>query len=111
MYWTKKLFSFVLTSFLISVIAFAFLRILPSDPAYLIASIDEGSHFDQEVYEFIQTKYHFNKPLLQQYIYWIKGLFVGNWCISLYTGQKVFHQLFIIYHPMMMLINLLISVL
>ena len=30
---------------------FAFLRILPSDPAYLIASIDEGSHFDQEIYE------------------------------------------------------------
>ena len=94
MYWAKKLFSFVLTSFLISVIAFAFLRILPSDPAYLIASIDEGSHFDQEVYEFIQTKYHFDKPLLQQYIYWVKGLFVGNWGISFYTGQKIFDQLF-----------------
>lgn len=73
------------TIFLVSVFVFFLQKLLPGDPALVLA----GEERDPETLAFIREKYHLNEPILTQYFYWISGMLRGDFGISLRTNQPV----------------------
>lgn len=73
------------TIFLVSVFVFCLQKLLPGDPALVLA----GEERDPETLAFIREKYHLNEPILTQYFYWVSGMLRGDFGISLRTNQPV----------------------
>ncbi|MET1414781.1 ABC transporter permease [Roseibium sp. HPY-6] len=73
------------TIFLVSVFVFFLQKLLPGDPALVLA----GEERDPETLAFIREKYHLNEPILLQYYYWVSGMLQGDFGISLRTNQPV----------------------
>ena len=73
-YVAKRLAISVLLIFIISVFSFMLIHILPGDPARLALGY-EASEADVQAY---RVELHLDKPLVTQYVLWIKGLFQGD---------------------------------
>ena len=73
------------TIILVSVFVFFLQKLLPGDPARVLA----GEERDPETLAFIREKYHLNEPILAQYFYWVGGMLRGDFGISLRTNQPV----------------------
>ncbi|MES0884918.1 ABC transporter permease [Roseibium sp. SCP14] len=73
------------TIILVSVFVFFLQKLLPGDPALVLA----GEERDPETLAFIREKYHLNEPILTQYFYWVGGMLQGHFGISLRTNQPV----------------------
>lgn len=73
------------TIILVSIFVFFLQKLLPGDPALVLA----GEERDPETLAFIREKYHLNEPILTQYFYWISGMLQGDFGISLRTNQPV----------------------
>lgn len=70
----KRLVQLIPTLFFVSVIIFSLQHLLPGDPALIMAGEDK----DPEVIEQIRRQYHLDQPIPIQYVYWIKGVFMGD---------------------------------
>jgi peptide/nickel transport system permease protein len=73
------------TLFLVSVFVFTLQKLLPGDPALILAGEDR----DQASIEFVREKYHLNEPIPLQYVYWITGVVQGDLGVSLRSSQPV----------------------
>ena len=91
-YLIRRLIGLVATLFLSSIIIFSLVRVLPGDPAAVLAATDEG-FIDQELRESIEKRFGLTDPLPVQYGRWMKGALTGDWGISIYTGVPVFGQI------------------
>ncbi len=69
-YLVRRLLGLIPTLFLISIVVFSITRVLPGDPAAMLATYEEGI-IDEERRLFINEKYHLNDPLPQQYSRWL----------------------------------------
>ncbi|WP_299470943.1 ABC transporter permease [uncultured Roseibium sp.] len=81
----RRLVIAIPTIFLVSVFVFFLQKLLPGDPALVLA----GEERDPETLAFIREKYHLNEPILLQYFYWVSGMLRGDFGISLRTNQPV----------------------
>lgn len=75
----------IITVLLISTIVFLVTRVIPGDPALVIAGID-ASETDIEA---IRTKLGTDKPILTQYIQWVWKVFSFDFGNSMISGQPV----------------------
>ena len=91
-YLVRRLLGLIATLFISTVIIFSLVRVLPGDPAAVLAATDEG-FIDQALRESIEKRFGLNDPLPVQYGRWMKGALTGNWGISIYTGVPVFTQI------------------
>lgn len=73
------------TLVLVSVFVFFLQKLLPGDPALVLA----GEERDPETLAFIREKYHLNEPIHVQYLLWVAGMVQGDFGISLRTNQPV----------------------
>ena len=73
------------TLVLVSVFIFLLQKLLPGDPALVLA----GEERDPETLAFIREKYHLNEPILIQYLLWVAAMLQGDFGISLRTNQPV----------------------
>ena len=71
------------------VLVFVISRVIPSDPAALVA----GEMATPEQVAELRQRYHFDKPLYEQLVIYFEELFRGNLGTSLYSGRKVFDDL------------------
>ena len=92
-YLIRRVLNLIPVFFIISVVVFAMVRVLPGDPARLLAAVDETGFVDPKVLAAIEERYGLNKPLLVQYTDWMWGLFRGDWGTSIFSSQKVFPQI------------------
>ena len=92
LYVVRRGIGLLLTLFVISVVAFVLVRMLPGDPAYLLSAVDEGSHIDQDVYKSITAKFALDRPIIAQYVSWLIAVLRGDWGISYFSRQEVFPQ-------------------
>ena len=79
--------------FFISVMVFALTRILPGDPARLLAAVDESGVADPAVLAAITEKYGLDDPLHEQYLRWVKDVARGDWGTSIFSGQDIYPQI------------------
>jgi peptide/nickel transport system permease protein len=81
----KRLLQIVPTLFFVSLLIFSLQRLLPGDPARVMA----GEERDPEAIEQIRRQYHLDRPLPVQYVYWIKGVLSGDLGESMRLKQPV----------------------
>src|SRR3546814_5631399 len=84
-YIIRRLAIAVPTLVLVSIFVFTLQKLLPGDPALVMA----GEGRDPASIDFIRAKYHLNEPVVTQYVYWIKAVLQGGVGVSLRTSQPV----------------------
>lgn len=92
-YLVRRLLNMLPTLLLVSLGVFALVRWLPSDPARLLAGVDESGAIDPALYARIKQELGLDRPLLVQYSAWIAGVVRGNWGKSYLSGIEVFPQI------------------
>lgn len=75
----------ILTVLLISTIVFVVIRVIPGDPALVIAGLDAS----QSDIDAIRTKLGTDKPILSQYVNWIWDVLRFDFGDSMISGQPV----------------------
>ncbi len=81
----KRLLIAIPTLILISLFVFSLQKLLPGDPALVMA----GEQRDPAAIAFIREKYHLNEPIPMQYLYWVGGMAHGDFGTSLRTNEPV----------------------
>jgi len=84
-YILRRLAIAIPTLILVSIFVFVLQKLLPGDPALVLA----GEERDPEMLAFIREKYRLNDPIIYQYFYWMSGVVQGDLGVSLRTGQPV----------------------
>ena len=85
----KRFFRLILTVLLVSTIIFFVIRVIPGDPAAVIAGID-ASQADVAA---IRSQLGTDKPLSVQYIHWLKSVASFDFGNSMITGESVTKQI------------------
>ncbi len=75
----------------VSIIAFAFIRLLPGDPILLIAG-ERG--ISEERYAELRQAYGFDRPIFVQYFDYLVGLLTGDFGESIVTKRAVLEEFF-----------------
>jgi len=81
----RRLLIAIPTLILVSVFVFFLQKLLPGDPALVLA----GEERDPETLAFIREKYHLNEPIIVQYVLWVGAMLQGDFGVSLRTNQPV----------------------
>jgi peptide/nickel transport system permease protein len=92
-YFVRRQLNMIPTLHLVSLVVFALVRWLPSDPARLLAGVDESGAIDPALYARIKKDLGFDQPILVQYVSWLGGIVSGNWGKSYLSGMEVFPQI------------------
>ena len=88
-YVVKRILSMIPLLFVVSVIVFLFIHLIPGDPARQIAGVDATiGEIDA-----IRDQLGLNKPLVTQYVTWVTGIFQGNLGISYSNNMTVMELL------------------
>lgn len=90
----KRITGIIPTIILISIFVFMFVRLIPGEPARLVAG-DEASY---ETVEMIREELGLNKPVVRQYIDWVSDIFHGDLGNSIKTGKPVTYEISLRYH-------------
>lgn len=93
-YIVVRLFQGLIVIFLISVVTFAIMRLLPGDPVFLL--LGEGKiRISEEQMDAIRHKWGLDKPYHEQYLVWVSNMFRGDFGDSLIrTGVPVRDMIF-----------------
>jgi len=81
----KRLLLSIFVIFGLSILIFIISRVVPGDPARMAL----GPRAPEEVVQNLRHKMYLDKPLVEQYVYWIKGVLSGDFGHSLMTNRKV----------------------
>lgn len=84
-YILKRALTAIPTLIIVSIMVFAVQRMLPGDPALILA----GDERDPQVIEFIRERYRLNDPLPVQYVAWLGQVLRGDLGQSFRTRQPV----------------------
>ncbi|MDO5725969.1 MAG: ABC transporter permease subunit [Tissierellia bacterium] len=88
-YILKRLLNMIPTLFIVSLVVFMFIHLIPGDPARQIVGHDATI----EEVELVREKLGLKDPLHIQYINFMKGILSGNWGESLKTGLPVWQMI------------------
>ncbi len=84
-YILRRVMTAIPTLLIVTVMVFAVQRMLPGDPALVLA----GEERDPQVIEFIRDRYRLNDPVPVQYVAWLGQVVQGNLGQSFRTRQPV----------------------
>jgi peptide/nickel transport system permease protein len=86
----RRLLLAVLTLWLVTLVVFFALRLLPGDPLiiFLGESASSGS-MSMEQIEHLRVEYGLDKPVVIQYLTWLGGILMGNLGTSIHYHEKV----------------------
>ena len=92
-YTIKRILQLIPTLFIVSVITFLMVRMIPGDPIELLYGISEGGGNDEAYIEYMREQYGLNDPLPVQYLNYMKGVFQGDLGESIYTHKPITTEL------------------
>jgi peptide/nickel transport system permease protein len=94
-YIAKRSVLFIPTLFIVTVLVFAILRVVPGDPAVLILGGEEGDDdYSQEQLDALRAKLGTDKPIYIQYLKWVGKMLKGDFGTSyFYEGDQVFDDI------------------
>ncbi|WP_031274457.1 MULTISPECIES: glutathione ABC transporter permease GsiC [Pelistega] len=98
-YIIKRILGMIPTLFIICVVVFLFVHILPGDPAVLAA----GPEADAETVELVRKSLGLHLPLHEQFIHYMGNLFHGDLGTSLRSKRPVLTEIATRFNPTMML--------
>jgi peptide/nickel transport system permease protein len=86
-YALRRIGQLVVVTFIISVLTFLLVHLLPGNPATVILGTNDNPHNQAVLYKQLGL----NKPLFQQYLTWLNAVFHGNLGQSYLNHQSVTH--------------------
>lgn len=92
-YILKRILQLIPTLFLVSIVVFLMVRIIPGDPITLLYGISEGGGTSEEMIEAMKDQYGLNDPLIVQYFNWVLGIFKGDLGTSIVTHKTIATEL------------------
>ena len=87
----KRVISAIPVMFLILVLVFCLMRMVPGNPMYTIQA--DANMTEEELY-LLQEKYGLNGTIFEQFWAFIKRAATGDWGTSYFNGQPVFSNIF-----------------
>lgn len=87
-YIVKRIGLAIVTIFIISVITFFAMNAIPGGP------FDSEKATTPEVRAVLEKRYNLDKPLVEQYVIYMKNVLHGDWGVSLKTGRDIGKTLF-----------------
>ena len=94
-YIIRRLLMGIVVIFLMSLIVFFSVRLLPGDPVLIFAAQQQsGSGITEEQLDKLRVEYGLDKPIPIQYLNWVKGVFTGDLGTSIQYHQDVGKLLF-----------------
>ena len=85
----RRLFTAAISILGICVVVFFVTRVIPGDPAVLLA----GDNQSEEYLAAVRARYGMDVPLLEQFARYLSGLFVGDLGTSIRTGRPVAQEI------------------
>ncbi len=98
-YFFKRIIAIIPVLIVVSILAFAFVHLLPGDPTRMMA----GADADPETIEMLRKEMGMDRPLVVQYLFYMKNLTTGDLGKSLRTKKPVFDEILLRYWPTMYL--------
>jgi peptide/nickel transport system permease protein len=75
---------------LITIVVFFAMRLMPSDPLYIyISKTGNLNNMNMDQIHELRVRYGLDKPLMVQYLSWVKGIFQGDFGRSIYYNRSV----------------------
>lgn len=89
-YIIRRLFLAVITLWLVTLIVFFALRLLPGDPLIIfMGQSASAGNMSMEQLQSLRVEYGLDKPILVQYLTWVGGVITGNLGTSIHYHEKV----------------------
>ncbi len=88
-YIARRLLYAVLTFFGITVAVFALVHSVPGDPISFYIGAHGRSQLSPASLDAIRRAHHLDRPLPEQYVWWVKGIIVGDFGTSIIDHQPV----------------------
>lgn len=88
-YLIRRILQVIPVLFIVSIVVFSLMWIIPGDPAQLMAPDDAS----QEEIAIIRKAMGLDRPLIVQYGEWVFNILRGDWGISLYRRRQVLPEL------------------
>ena len=94
-YIIQRLLQLIPVLFLVSVIVFLIVRIIPGDPVLVILGIDSegGGTYTEEQYQALRHELGLDRPIPIQYIHWTGKLLHGDFGLSIRSRRPVLESL------------------
>jgi peptide/nickel transport system permease protein len=89
-YIIRRLFMAVITLWLVTLIVFFAVRLLPGDPLVIFMGQSASSgNMNIEQLQNLRVEYGLDKPIVVQYLTWLGGILTGNLGTSIHYHEKV----------------------
>jgi peptide/nickel transport system permease protein len=89
-YIIRRLIHAVIVLFLVTIIVFFVMRLLPGDPLIIyVAQTAELEAMPPEMLDELRHEFGLDKPIMVQYVNWILGIFRGDFGTSIFYREKV----------------------
>jgi len=93
-YIIRRLAQSVIVFFLITILIFFIMRLLPGDPIYMIISRAASETATEMQLEKIRHEYGLDRPMIVQYVDWLGGVFRGDFGVSILTNTDIREEIF-----------------
>ncbi|MGA3085245.1 MAG: ABC transporter permease [Thermodesulfobacteriota bacterium] len=87
-YILERLIYTVILLFLVSILIFVMVRMLPGDPVSF-AAMANSDLADKTIMAELRARYGLDKPIYTQYVIWLKDFVQGEWGKSIGSGEPV----------------------
>jgi peptide/nickel transport system permease protein len=78
-YVIKRILQLIPTLFLVSILVFSMVRIIPGDPITLLYGLSESGGASEEYLDSMREKYGLNDSIVEQYFRWIGNFLRAIW--------------------------------
>ena len=77
-YIIRRIFQSIIVTFLVTIIVFIGMRLLPGDPIYMIINTNTAQDMTAEELDRLRHEAGLDRNLVIQYFDWLGGVFQGN---------------------------------
>jgi peptide/nickel transport system permease protein len=88
-YILRRLLQSILVLFLVTIIVFLVMRLLPGDPIYMLITADDLTQSSTEKIAALRHEFGLDKPMLVQYVNWLADAARGDLGVSIIHRAKV----------------------
>ena len=90
-YIAKRFLYGLLILFLVSILIFTIVRLLPGDPIQAAAMLNMDLA-NEDIMNDLRMQFGLDRPVHLQYVIWLKDFFIGEWGTSFGSGEPVFEM-------------------
>ena len=88
-YIIRRILQMILVLFLVTIIVFFMVRLLPGDPILLFLSAEDVEDVTQEQLDFIRHEAGLDRPMIVQYFTWLGDVLTGDLGTSIVTKRPI----------------------